>query len=157
MSWNTSDIPDQSGRIAVVTGANGGLGLETAKALAGAGAHVVMAARNQDKAAAAAEPDGYTLLFGSSGSLGVAPALYPSLDIDPLTFDPRRYGFAELKASRTAGHSHRLRVAMLANGVDIMGAPGGLVSAAHGADDVARTLDAFRTSVRWLKVEGDIA
>jgi glutamate-1-semialdehyde 2,1-aminomutase len=78
------------------------------------------------------------------------------LDIDPLTFDPRRYGFAELKASRTAGHSHRLRVAMLANGVDIMGAPGGLVSAAHGADDVARTLDAFRTSVRWLKVEGDI-
>ena len=36
------------------------------------------------KAAAAAEPDGYTLLFGSSGSLGVAPALYPSLDVDPL-------------------------------------------------------------------------
>jgi glutamate-1-semialdehyde 2,1-aminomutase len=79
------------------------------------------------------------------------------LDIDPLTFDPQRYGFAELKASRTAGQSHRLRVAMLANGVDIMGAPGGLVSAAHGADEVARTLDAFRTSVRWLKVEGDIA
>src|SRR5262245_50277325 len=36
------------------------------------------------KAAAGAEPDGYTLLFGSSGSLGVAPALYPSLDVDPL-------------------------------------------------------------------------
>jgi len=36
------------------------------------------------KAAAAADPDGHTLLFGSSGSLGVAPALYPSLDIDPL-------------------------------------------------------------------------
>ncbi len=36
------------------------------------------------KAAAAAEPDGYTLLFGSSGSLGIAPALYPTLDIDPL-------------------------------------------------------------------------
>jgi tripartite-type tricarboxylate transporter receptor subunit TctC len=34
--------------------------------------------------AAAALPDGYTLLFGSSGSLAVAPALYPSLDIDPL-------------------------------------------------------------------------
>lgn len=79
------------------------------------------------------------------------------LDIDPLTFEPQRYGFAELKASRIAGHSHRLRVAMLANGVDIMGAPGGLVSAAHGADDVARTLEAFRTSVQWLKAEGDIA
>ena len=36
------------------------------------------------KAAASAEPDGYTLLFGSSGSLGVAPALYPTLDVDPL-------------------------------------------------------------------------
>jgi len=36
------------------------------------------------KAAASADPDGYTLLFGSSGSLGVAVALYPSLDVDPL-------------------------------------------------------------------------
>src|SRR5262249_59550504 len=36
------------------------------------------------KTAAAAEPDGYTLLFGSSGSLAVAPALYTTLDVDPL-------------------------------------------------------------------------
>jgi tripartite-type tricarboxylate transporter receptor subunit TctC len=36
------------------------------------------------KLAAAAAPDGYTLLFGSSGSLAVAPALYQSLGIDPL-------------------------------------------------------------------------
>jgi len=53
MSWTTTDIPDLSDRTAVVTGANGGLGLETARALAGAGAHVVMAARDQDKARAA--------------------------------------------------------------------------------------------------------
>lgn len=53
VTWNTSDIPNLEGRTAVVTGANGGLGLETAKALAGAGAHVVMAARNQAKAAEA--------------------------------------------------------------------------------------------------------
>ena len=53
MSWSASDIPRQSGRVAVVTGANGGLGLATAKALAGAGAHVVMAVRNREKAAAA--------------------------------------------------------------------------------------------------------
>src|SRR3546814_19257332 len=54
MSWTTADIPDQAGRVAVVTGANGGLGLETAKALAGAGAHVVMPSRNEAKAEAAA-------------------------------------------------------------------------------------------------------
>ena len=35
------------------------------------------------RAVAAAEPDGYTLLFGSSGTLAVAPALYASLDYDP--------------------------------------------------------------------------
>ena len=50
MAWTEMDIPDQSGRIAVVTGANGGLGLETARALAAKGALVVMAARNLDKA-----------------------------------------------------------------------------------------------------------
>jgi NAD(P)-dependent dehydrogenase (short-subunit alcohol dehydrogenase family) len=55
VSWGVADIPDQSGRIAVVTGANGGLGLETARALAGAGADVVMAARNQQRANEARE------------------------------------------------------------------------------------------------------
>lgn len=54
MSWNEQDVPDQTGRVAVVTGGNGGLGLENARALAGRGAHVVMAARNQEKAVAAA-------------------------------------------------------------------------------------------------------
>ena len=55
MGWNMADIPSQRGRIAVVTGANGGLGLETARALAARGAHVVMAVRNQKKAQAAVD------------------------------------------------------------------------------------------------------
>ncbi|MPZ62275.1 MAG: SDR family NAD(P)-dependent oxidoreductase [Propionibacteriales bacterium] len=55
MTWTTSDIGDLTGRTAVVTGANGGLGLETARALAAAGAHVVLAARNPAKTDAAVE------------------------------------------------------------------------------------------------------
>jgi glutamate-1-semialdehyde 2,1-aminomutase len=78
------------------------------------------------------------------------------LPLDPATFDPLQYGFAELKAARNADLSHRLRIALLANGVDIMGAPGGLVSATHGEREVAQTLEAFRTAVRWMKGDGDI-
>ncbi|MEU6197749.1 oxidoreductase [Streptomyces sp. NPDC047061] len=55
MSWTAHDIPDQNGRTVVVTGANGGLGLVTAKKLAAKGAHVVMAVRDQKKAAAAVQ------------------------------------------------------------------------------------------------------
>lgn len=52
--WGASDIPDLSGKVAVVTGANTGLGLEAARLLAGAGAEVVLACRNRAKAEAAA-------------------------------------------------------------------------------------------------------
>jgi NAD(P)-dependent dehydrogenase (short-subunit alcohol dehydrogenase family) len=53
MAWTARDIPNLSGKTAVVTGANGGLGLETARALAAAGARVIIAARDPDKTAAA--------------------------------------------------------------------------------------------------------
>ncbi len=53
MTWAVADVPDLGGRTAVVSGANGGLGLETARALAGAGARGVMAARDAEKARAA--------------------------------------------------------------------------------------------------------
>ncbi|MBC2907979.1 oxidoreductase [Streptomyces cupreus] len=52
--WNATDLPDLSGRTAVVTGANSGIGLTAAQALAGAGAHVVFAVRDPERGRAAA-------------------------------------------------------------------------------------------------------
>ena len=53
--WTFADIPDQTGRTAIVTGANAGLGFETATALSAKGANVVLAVRNLQKGKAAAD------------------------------------------------------------------------------------------------------
>ena len=55
MSWTASDMPDQTGKTALITGANSGLGLHSAVALAGRGARVLMACRDPRRAAAALE------------------------------------------------------------------------------------------------------
>jgi NAD(P)-dependent dehydrogenase (short-subunit alcohol dehydrogenase family) len=77
VAWSEQDIPDLSGKLAVVTGGNGGLGFETVRALATRGADVVMAARNLDKAAAAAEQ---LRTRGVAGTVEVAHLDLASLD-----------------------------------------------------------------------------
>lgn len=54
-NWSPQDIPSLSGQVALVTGANSGIGMETALVLASKGAHVVMACRSQERGQAAIE------------------------------------------------------------------------------------------------------
>ncbi|WP_378737800.1 oxidoreductase [Nocardia brasiliensis] len=64
MAWKPTEIPDQTGRTFVITGANGGLGAVTTEVLAAKGATVIMACRNVDKAKTVAD--------GISGDVRVA-------------------------------------------------------------------------------------
>jgi NAD(P)-dependent dehydrogenase (short-subunit alcohol dehydrogenase family) len=75
--WTAADIPDQSGRVAVVTGANSGIGFFAARELARAGARVVLAVRNAEKGAAAVRDIEATI---PNADVAVAPLDLASLD-----------------------------------------------------------------------------
>ncbi|RAI02026.1 aspartate aminotransferase family protein [Acuticoccus sediminis] len=75
--------------------------------------------------------------------------------IDPVTFDPFSVPWKELKAS-PANLVDRIRIAMMINGVDLSGWPGGLASAAHTEDDMAVTMKAFEAAIARLKEEPDL-
>jgi glutamate-1-semialdehyde 2,1-aminomutase len=94
-------------------------------------------------------------VFGEASVFVVFPNP-AGLAIDPARFDPLGLGFKGLKGARDAQLNNRLRVALLAHGVDIAGGPGGFVSTAHGEREVAQTLEAFRAALRELKAEGAV-
>ena len=73
----------------------------------------------------------------------------------PDRFDPFSIDFRELKAN-PPGLADRLRLAMLSNGVDVTGWPGGTISAVHGERELTETAEAFRKSLRMLKAEDAI-
>ncbi|MBL9101093.1 MAG: SDR family oxidoreductase [Myxococcales bacterium] len=105
-AWTFDDIPDQTGRTAIVTGANTGIGRETARMLALRGADVVLACRNRDKAQAAADA-----IAGEKprGQVSVA-----ALDLSDLT------SVAAFAADFTARHD---RLDLLINNAGVMVPP----------------------------------
>mgnify|MGYP002628082602 FL=1 len=104
-SWSTQDIPDLHGKVAVVTGANGGLGLASAKALAGSGAHVVMAARNQAKAA-----DAQSEIL----------AAHPDASLEIVKLDLGSLASVETAANEIAARHDRIDILMCNAGVMAM-------------------------------------
>jgi NAD(P)-dependent dehydrogenase (short-subunit alcohol dehydrogenase family) len=106
MAWTAAKIPDQSGAVAVVTGANGGLGLEVARELARKGGHVVMAARDQAKAEAAV-----------ASIRDQVPGA--SLEVQPLDLASQA-SVREAAKRILAGHG---RIDILVNNAGLMGIP----------------------------------
>jgi protochlorophyllide reductase len=116
--WSTADIPDQSGRVAVVTGANSGLGYQVALALALTGAHVVLACRNLGKVESAA---------------AAIRVLAPAASVTFLQLDLADLACVEAFAARFRGEHDRLD--LLVNNAGLM------------AVDRSRTLDGFETQL----------
>jgi glutamate-1-semialdehyde 2,1-aminomutase len=76
--------------------------------------------------------------------------------ITPTGFDPLLQPTSSLAGKRQAQLVDKLRLAMMVNGVDLSGSPGGLVSATHNAPELEDTVRAFRQSVRLLRREGEV-
>jgi glutamate-1-semialdehyde 2,1-aminomutase len=76
--------------------------------------------------------------------------------ITPTDFDPHEQPVESLAGNRQAGAVHKFRLAMMVNGVDFNGSPGGLTSATHGEAELEDTVAAMRKSLRMLRQEGEI-
>lgn len=108
MAWTPDDIPDLDGRVAVVTGANGGLGFAATKGLVRRGARVVMATRNQEKTREARQR---------------IEADVPGADLETARLDLASLDSVDACAGRiVADHD---RIDLLVNNAGIMGIPEG--------------------------------
>src|ERR1700712_4959363 len=106
MPFAVHDIPDQTGKLAVITGATGGLGYETALALAGAGATVILSGRNAKKGADA---------------LQRIRAVHPNADISYETLDLSSLAsVADFANAFAARHDH---LDILVNNAGVMAPP----------------------------------
>jgi NAD(P)-dependent dehydrogenase (short-subunit alcohol dehydrogenase family) len=104
--WTAADVPDQSGRVAIVTGANTGIGYQAAAVLADKGAHVVLAVRNLDKGKEAAARIG-----ASSPNADVTLA-----ELDLTSLDSIRTAADELRSAYP-------RIDLLVNNAGVMYTP----------------------------------
>jgi glutamate-1-semialdehyde 2,1-aminomutase len=80
-----------------------------------------------------------------------------NLDITPTKFDAGAQDRETMKGSRTDWLVTKLRLGIIVNGVDMNSKPGGVMSCVHTDDDLAKTAEAVRSTVRMLKEEGDLA
>jgi len=104
--WTADDLPDLSGKVMLITGANSGLGLESTRALAAKGAHVIMACRNADKAQSA---------------VADIRAATPSASLEVMTLDLS--SLASVRAFAGAVLAKHERIDVLLNNAGIMAIP----------------------------------
>ncbi|MFO0590192.1 MAG: oxidoreductase [Polyangiaceae bacterium] len=106
MGYTSKDLPSQKGRIFVITGANSGIGLEAALALAGVGARVVMACRDPGRAGEA---------------LSRVKAASPSADVETVALDLA--SLASVRAAAAELKSRLPRIDVLVNNAGVMALP----------------------------------
>lgn len=95
-------------------------------------------------------------IYGQSSTFLIYPNPFGD-KVDPASFDPSKMPFEKLKGARGAGSlTGKIRMGLMTHGVDIMAAPGGFVSATHGAAEIEKTVHALRQTVRALKAEREV-
>lgn len=104
--WTEADIPNLSGKTIIVTGGNSGIGYEASLQLAGKGARVVLACRDQGKANAAAN---------------AIRATHPNASVDVMSLDLA--SLASVRAFAEAFHAQHRRLDVLCNNAGVMALP----------------------------------